>query len=173
MTELIRTRDCTVHVKGDAYPVAISPAMASGGWPGCQGVMWCDSPKDEFCVTYSDGYYGGFLLWGSDESSDQYISVLGQQVKYGYAILCAGGWLISTSTYEKYTYESRTGGGPLVLNTYISGRRVVFSLRGYWSPQDEWSLSGDLRGSNVYYIGNIIQAPSEANNYNLVLQTSI
>jgi len=172
MSEIIRTRDCTVHFKGDAYPVAISPAMIANGWPGCQGVMWDDSPVDEFRVTYSDGHYGGFLLWGSNESSDQWTAITGQQVKYGYGIICAGGWLISTSTYEKYTYFSRTHAVPLAPIVYIPGQRVVFSLRGYWTPEDEWTPSGSPV-PNTYYLAYIVQEPRASNNFNLVLQTAI
>jgi len=172
MAEIIRTRDCTVHFKGDAYPVMLSPAMLTAGWPGCQGVMWSDSPKDEFQVTFSDGHYGGFLLWGSDEPSDQWTAMTGQQLKYGYGILCAGGWLISTTTYEKYTYASRIGGGVLVPITYEVGTRLVFSLRGLWTNEDEWTLSG-LPVENTYFLAYIVQAPRASNNYNLVLQTAI
>jgi hypothetical protein len=134
--------------------------------------MWFDSPKDEFCVTYSDGHYGGFLLWGSDESSDAWTAMSGQQLAYGYAIICAGGWLISTSTYEKYTYASRVSGGPLVPITYAAGTRVVFSLRGYWTNEDEWTQSG-LPVPNTFYLAYVVQAPRAENNYNLMLQTSI
>lgn len=173
MPEIIRTRDCTVHMKGDAYPVSISPAMMAGGWSGGQGVQWADSPRDEFMVTYSDGLYGGFLLWGSDEASDGWVALTGSQPRYGYAILCAGGWLISTSTFEQYTYTSRTMGGPLVPLVYTSGVRVVFSLRGRFTVEDEWTLSGDPRGANSYFIASVVQPPMAANNNRLVLQTSI
>ena len=171
MTEIIRTRDVTVSFKGDAYAVALSPEMLARGWAGGSGVMWYDSPNDEFCVTTSDGHYGGFLLWGSDEASDQWTAMTGQQIKYGYAILCAGGWLLSTATYEKYTWASRQGPGPLVPNTYVVGQRVVFSLRGLFTPENEQKLSGGW--DNTMYIAYIVQPPRATNNWNLVLQTSI
>ena len=171
MPEIIRTRDVTVHFKGDAYTVAVAPAMLANGWPGCQGVMWDDSPKDEFRVTYSDGHYGGFFLWGSNEASDQWTAMTGQQLKYGEAVMCAGGWLLSTSTYEKYTYLSRLG-GPLVPIVYEAGKRVVFSLRGLWTNEDEWTLSG-LPVPNGFFLAYVIQAPRASNNFNLVLQTAI
>jgi hypothetical protein len=173
MSEIIRTRDCTVLFKGDAYPVAVSSEMMAAGWPGSQGVMWTDSTGDQFMVTFSDGLYGGFLLWGSDEVSDQWVAMTGQQHKYGYGVMCAGGWLISTSVYEKYTYMSRIGGGPLVPINYSVGERLVFSLRGLWTNEDEWTLSGDPRAPNTYYIANVVQKPRAGNNWNLVLQTSI
>ena len=174
MTEILRTRDCTVHFKGDAYPVAVSQSMISTGWPGGQGVQWCDSPLDEFRVTYSDGVYGGFLLWGSDETSDQLTGTSGNQLAYGYAILCAGGWLASFDTYERYTWDSRHGIGPAnVPIVYTVGERLVFSNRGYWTNEDEWTKVLDPRGSNTFYVAYVVQAPRITNNWRLVLQTAI
>jgi len=172
MPEIIRTRDCTVHFKGDAYPVSVSSIMLQNGWGGCQGVQWADSPTDEFVVTYSDGLYGGFLLWGSNEPADAWTALSGNQLKYGFAILCAGGWLTSTSNYEKYTWESRQV-GPLVPNNYVVGKRLTWSLRGLLTCQNEWFLSGDPRGSNTYYVAYVIQKPRPSNNWNLVVQTAI
>jgi hypothetical protein len=173
MSEIFRTRDCVVFFKGDAYTVNISPQMQQQGWLGGQAVMWDDSPKDEFRVTYSDGLYGGFFLWGSDESSDQYVSFFRNQLGYGFGVLCLGGWLISTTTYEKYTYASRTGGGPLVPIVYTEGVRLRFSLRGYFTTEDEWTLSGDPRAPNGYYIGSITQSPKVGNGFYLGIQTAI
>jgi len=167
-----RERDCYVLFKGDAYAVAISQAMQTQGWQGGQGVQWADSTKDEFLVTYSDGLYGGFMLWGSNESSDQYAAFTENQPTYGFGVLCAGGWLISTRTFERYTYASRLS-GPLVELSYIVGERVLFSLRGFWTKEDEWTLSSDPRGSNGFYIGSVVQAPSAANGYYITIQTSI
>lgn len=124
-------------------------------------------------VSYSTGLYGGFLLWGSNESSDQYIATVGNQQEYAFGTLCAGGWLIATIAFERYTYASRQGPGPLVEIPYAVGQRLVFSLRGFWTLEDEWALSGDPRGSNGYFIGNIVQAPNASNNHYLTLQTSI
>ena len=169
----IRTRDVITLVKGTANPVMVDAAMIANGWPGGQAVTWTDSPNDEFLVTYSDGTYGGFLLWGSNESSDQWTAMTGQQVAYGYAILCSGAWVIMTSTYEKYTYASRHGGGPLVPNVYTVGQRLTFSLRGYFTPEDEWTLSGDPRAPNNYYIAYVVQPPSAATNNYITLQSSI
>lgn len=173
MPEIIRTRDCVVHFKGDAYPVAISPALIASGWSGMQGVMWTDSTEDEFMVTISDGIYGGFLLWGSDETSDMFTGLTGNQIDQGFGIFCAGGWLLSTCTYERYTYASRIGGGPLVPIVYTAGERLVLSIRGLMTNEDEWTLSGDLRAPNVYYMAYVVQVPRENNNYYLVVQTSI
>ena len=167
-----RTRDCIVLFKGDAYTVTVHPDMQAQGWQGGQGVRWADSPRDEFMVTYSDGLYGGFLLWGSDESSDQFTAMTRQQPEYGYAVFCAGGWLISTRTFERYTYASRQS-GPLVENQYRIGERLVFSLRGWFTREDEWALSGDPRGSNTYFVAYVVKLPSPENNHFITLQTSI
>lgn len=171
--ELFRTRDVITLVKGAANPAVVDSRMASLGWPGGQGVTWVNSPDDNFVVTFSDGTYGGFLLWGSDEAADQYNAFTKSQPTYQYAIVCTGTWIISTSTYEKYTYQSRTGGGPLVPNVYTVGARLTFSLRGFFTPQDEWTLSGDPRAPNNLFIGQIIQPPGPENDNYLMLQSSI
>jgi hypothetical protein len=149
--------------------------MAIGGWRGGQAVQWIASPtdKDEFIVTYSDGYYAGFLLDGSDELADQYTSMTGQQSYYRYATVGAGGWHILTISFERYTYASRVGGGPLIPIDYHASDRLVFSLRGYFTVEDEWSLSGDPRAPNSYYIAFVTQAPSDITNFYLGVQVSI
>jgi hypothetical protein len=178
MNEIFRTRDCTVHFKGDAYPVAVDPALIAAGWPGGQGVMWDDSPLDEFRVKQSDGIYGGFLLWGSEETSDQLTASSGNQLAYGYAILCSGGWIASFNTYERYTWDSRHGiGPPNVPLVYNVGERLVFSNRGWFTnetgPNSEWTKTLDPRGDNVFYVAYVIQEPRADNEWRLVLQTAI
>ena len=174
MAEIFRTRDVTVHFKGDAYPVAVHPDMIAQGWRGGQGVQWVDSPLDEFRVNYSDGIYGGFLLWGSDEMADRFLGMSGNQLVYGYAILCAGGWLASFDTYERYTWDSRHGIGPAnVPIVYTVGERLVFSNRGWFTNEDEWAKIADPRGNNTYYVAYVVQVPRPENEYRLVLQTSI
>jgi len=170
--EIERTRDVIVLVSGTANPVVVDALMASQGWPGGQAVTWKDSPDDTFMVTFSDGTYGGFLLWGSNEAADQLTAMTGQQSIYRYATLCSGTWIISTSTFEKYTYTSRMA-GPLVENLYVEGGRLTFSLRGYWTVEDEWTLSGDPRAPNDYFIGYVAQAPSLITKNYLTVQTSI
>lgn len=173
MVDFPRTRDCIILLKGDAYAVAVDPSLAASGWKGGQGIQWTTAAKDAPTVKLSDGYYAGFALWGSDESSDQYTSMTRQFPTYQYLILGAGGWLISTSTYEKDTYASRVGGGPLVPLTYHASDRLVFSLRGYWTKEDEWVLSGDPRAPNNYYIGFVAQAPSATTSGYMTVQVSI
>lgn len=170
----IRDRDCIVLFKGDTYPVTISDEMAAQGWRGGQGVQWVDPVnRDEFKVTYSDGLYAGFMLWGSDEDADRYTSMTLYQPTYKMATACCGGWLIMTTSYEKYTYASRTGGGVLVPLVYNEGDRLVFSVRGFFTKEDEWTLSGDPRAPNSYYIAFVAQVPTAQNNYYITVQTSI
>ncbi len=169
----IRTRDVITLVKGTANPVVVDQRMISGGWPGGQAVTWVDSPEDEFLVSYSDGTYGGFLLWGSDESSDRFVATEKNQTKYRFATLCSGAWVIMTQTFEQYTYQSRIGGGPLVPNVFTVGARLTFSLRGFFTPQDEWKLSGDPRGANEFFIAYVVQPPTPALKNYLTLQSSI
>jgi hypothetical protein len=172
MSEIFRTRDCVVFFRGDSYAVTISDAMATNGWTGGQGAAWIDSSIDEFKVSYSDGLYGGFLLWGSNESSDQLVSFIQNQIDYKFAVLCLGGWLISTTTYEKYTWSSRQA-GPLVPIVYQEGQRLRFSLRGFWTTEDEWTLSGDPRAPNNFFVGSVVQAPKDLNEFYLGIQTAI
>jgi len=172
--ELPRTRDVITLVKGTANTVMVDEVMTGNGWPGGQGVTWVNDPTgDNFRVTYSDGTYGGFLLWGSNEAADQFTGLTDSQTKYGYAVMCTGTWIISTSSYERYTYQSRIGGGPLVPNTFLVGERLRFSLRGLFTPQDEWTLSSDPRGANGFFVGQIVQTPSSKNNNHLMLQSGI
>lgn len=175
MSEFNPTRDVVVLFKGDSYTVSVDAAMRTNGWIGGQGVQWVDSTKDEFLVSYSTGLFGGFMLWGSNESSDQYIAYVDQQPAYGYGVLCAGGWLIHTRAFELYTYASRTGGGPLVPISYTIGQKLLFSLRGYWTNEDEWTLSGDPRAPNGYFVGNVVSTPrtNALGVPYLTLQTSI
>ena len=170
--EQFRTRQCVILVKGDAYPVSIDPKMAALGWQGGQGVQWMASDKDEFLVTYSDGLYAGFLLWGSDESSDQFTAMTRNQPAYQFTTVGAGGWVIMTTAFEQYTWQSRQS-GPLVPITYTASDRLVFSLRGFWTNQDEWSLSGDLRAPNNYFIGFVVQSPSTVTDGFMTIQVSI
>jgi len=172
MTELLRTRNCTVFYRSDAIAVAVSTTMLASGWAGGQGVQWVDSPIDAFQVSYSDGIFSGFLLWGSAESSDQYVSFTGSHVEYGFGVLCSGSWLMSTDTYERHTYASRQS-GPLVPITYVEGDKLLFSLRGYWTKEDEFTISGDPRAPNQHFSGIVTQRPSALNSMYLGVQTTV
>jgi hypothetical protein len=172
MPEQFRTRDCIILIKGDAIPVTVSSEMARDGWLGGQGVKWAPSTKDEFLVTFSDGYYAGFLLWGSDESSDQYTASTRNQAAYRFATIGAGGWHIMTRSYERYTWASRQA-GPLVPIVYEASDRLLFSLRGMWTNEDEWTASLDPRAPNAYYLGFLSQPPSASNDYYMGIQVGI
>jgi len=170
--EIPRTRDVVVLVSDLTIPVMIDSALASAGWPGGQGVTWAPSPDDNFVATFSDGTFGGFLLWGSNESSDQFSAYTGNQPTYRFGVACTGTWIIATSSYEKYTLQSRLL-GPLVPNVYVVGQRLRFSNRGLLTPQDEWSIALDPRAPNDLLLASVIQIPSPSNNNYLMVQTSI
>ena len=159
MSEIFRTRDVAVFVKAETLTVSVDPGMVLNGWLGGQGVTFASSTEDEILVTLSDGLGGGVLLWGSDESSDQFTAMTENQPYYGFAVLGMGAWLVATSTFEQYTYLSRTGPGPLVPIVYSGSDPLFFSLRGYWTSENEWHLSGDPRGPNDNVVGFVAQTP--------------
>jgi hypothetical protein len=123
-------------------------------------------------VTYSDGEPGGFILWGSNEISDQFTSMTRNQPFYRVSTMAVGSWLIMTSTYERYTYASRTA-GPLVPLAYNASDRLRFSLRGFWTVEDEWTLSADPRAPNTNYTGLVVQAPTAVTEDYLTVQTTL
>lgn len=170
--DVIRGRDCYVFIKGDTRGYAVSPAMLSGGWVGGQGVTWTSSTIDQPTLTYSDGLYGGFMLWGSDEQGDKYTAMTGQFLKYGYGVMMCGRALISTTAYEQYTYASRIGGGPLVPLVYSCSDLLYLSKRGYWTKEDELTITGDLRAP-AFFTGFVAQVPKPNNQMRLGIQTSM
>lgn len=169
--EIIRSRDCVVFVKDASVTVAVDTAMVNGGWPGGQGVMWTNVTSDQLIVTYSNGPYGGFLVWGSDETGDRFTAISNQQTHYRYATMFFGSCVISTSTYERYTYASRTGGGPLVPIVYNPSDYLFFSLRGLWTNEDELTLSGAPLPSPL--VGAVSQIPKAVTNNYLGIQTML
>jgi hypothetical protein len=173
--ELPRTRDCITLVKGQTFPVGLSANLLQSGWAGGQGVMWIDSPYDIFVVDFSDGTPNGFLLWGSNESADQFTAYTQNQPTYNFAVLCYGTWVITTSTFEKYTYASRVAGPPYVPITYNPSDRLLFSLRGLFTNEDEWALETppDPRAPNRFYVGYVIECPAAYNNNFIMLQTTM
>lgn len=172
MPEILRFRDCIVFFKGDTQTVAVSPAMVAGGWPGGQGVQWVASTSDERVVTYSEGLYGGFLIHGSDEVGDRFTAITRQQPVYKYATMFSGGCLISTSSYERYTYASRIGGGPLVPLTYQVQDILYLSKRGLWTKENELTLSGSPLAP-AFFTGFVAQTPKASNQLFLGIQTSM
>lgn len=172
MPEIFRSRDCVIFFKGDTQTVAVSQAMVDGGWPGGQGVQWVDSTADERVVTYSSGLYGGFLVWGSDETGDRFTAQTRSQPQYRYATMLSGGCLITTTSYEKYTYVSRTGGGPLVPLVYNIQDILYLSSRGLWTKEDELTLSGSPFAP-AFFTGFVSQVPKALNGFFMGIQTSM
>ena len=157
--------------KGDTQTVVVSQSMVGQGWPGGQGVQWVGSTPDERVVTYSQGLYGGFLVWGSDEPGDDFAATTRSQLYYRYATMLSGGSLIATSSYERYTYASRVS-GPLVPLVYAAQDILYFSKRGLWTKEDELTLSGDPRAP-AFFSGFVAQTPKASNRNFLGIQTSI
>ncbi len=172
MSEIFRSRDCIVFVKGDTTTVTVSSAMVSGGWAGGQGVQWSGIVGDDRVVTYSQGLFGGFLVWGSDEAGDGHTAITKQQVVYRYATLFFGNALMSTSSYERYTYASRIGGGALVPIVYQANDVLRLSLRGLWTKEDELTLSGNPLGPSPL-VGYVAQIPKALNKEYLGIQVSM
>lgn len=169
--DLIRSRDCVVFTKGDASTFSVSRAMLSGGWVGGQGAQWDNfTDPDNPILTYSSGLFGGFMLWGSSEVADQYTAMTNQYLYYGYGVLMAGRCIISTVAFEQYTYASRHAGGPFVPLTYSPSQPLFMSLRGYWTNEDELTLSGSGLAPALY-CGLVVQVPQTVNEFRLGIQT--
>jgi hypothetical protein len=171
MPEIFRTRDCGIFHKGPSITVEVPHNTAVSGWRGGQVFNWTDPGSDRLVATISDGIAGAVALWGSDESSDEYTSMTRNQPTYKYVVLGMGGWIFSTTSFEKYTYASRTGPGPLVPITYGGNDLLLISLRGYWTNEDEWTLSGDPRAPNGNYVGEVVQPPTPARNNQLTVHS--
>lgn len=167
--DMVRSRDCIVFVMGDTHMVVPDAAMLADGWAGGQGVKWVSSTTDEFTVSFSDGLFGGFLIWGSDESADKFTSMTTNQTVYDTAVMVAGNAMISTSTYEQFTYASRTGGPPLVPLVYAASDPLFFSLRGFWTKEDEMTLSAAPLAPAMS-TGVVAQVPKPVNQYFLGVQ---
>lgn len=174
MTEILRFRECVVFFKGDTTTVTVSADMVAGGWSGGQGVQWVGIVGDDRVVTYSSGLYGGILLQGSDEPGAGFTAISNQQVAYHYATMMLGGALLSTSTYERYTYASRLAGGPLVPLTYGSNDPLYLSLRGLFTNEDELSQQIPANPSApAFFVGFVAQIPKPLNRFWLGVQTSM
>jgi hypothetical protein len=169
MTEIIRGRECIVLLKGDTQPVVVSQTMVDLGWPGGQGVQWSGSVADERVVTFSTGLFGGFLIWGSNEPGDDFTGMTRNQTSYRFATLLTGSNVISTSTYERYTYASRQA-GPLVPLVYLAQEPLYFSSRGLWTKENEMTLSG-APGAPALAVAVVAQVPKANNRYFLGAQT--
>jgi len=174
MPEIIRARDAVVFFYGDRQTVTVDSTMVNLGWPGGQGVQWVDAPAgvDDRVVSFSKGLYGGFLIWGSDEVGDKFTAMTRQQPYWRYATMFSGGCLISTTSYERYTYASRLIGPPYVPLVYAPNDILYLSLRGLWTKEDELTLSGDPLAP-AFFVGFVSQVPKPVNSFFLGIQTSM
>ena len=93
-------------------------------------------------------------------------------IVYQTTVMIAGGSLISTSSYERYTWASRTMGGPFVPLVYAPNDVLFMSLRGLWTNEDELFLSGSLLAP-AFFAGFVSQIPKVQNNFYLGIQTSM
>lgn len=168
MPEIFRTRDVVVFKKGDANAFTVSERLATLGWVGGQGVQWHATGRDEMAVDVSGGIPNGFMLWGSDEDSDEFTAMTRNQPHYRFGVVGFGGWIFATRTFEVYTYASRQS-GPLVPITYGVRDPLYFSLNGLWTNEDEWTASGDARAP-AQLTGTVMQAPSALTNNFLTVQ---
>lgn len=172
MPELERSRDCIILRKGDTISVVLDDALVSSGWVGGQGVSWSPAvaDKDTPTVMLTDGNPSGFLLWGSDESSDQFTAMTRNQPYYQFSTMGFGGWFFYTTSFEQFTYASRQS-GPLVPLVYEPNDRLRFSLRGLWTKEDEWTASLDPRAPNPWVVGSVAHVPSSLTNNYMGVQT--
>lgn len=171
--DIPRNRDVIIFDKGKSFTPLLNQTIIAAGWKGGQGVQYTTPQAETPYVTFSNGIAAGFLLWGSNEAADEFTAMTENQPTYGFATMGCGSWLISTGTYEKYTYASRTGPGPLVPLVYNASDRLLFSLRGLWTKEDEWTLSGDPRAPNTFYVGYVAQIALPTWNDYLTIQTSL
>lgn len=169
--DLVRSRDCVIFTKDDTFPVKVSEDMLQGGWPGGQAVQWADASTDDFTVTYAFGRGSGFMVWGSDESADLFTAATRTALTYGFSVMFAGSSLLSTSSYEQYTYTSRLG-GPLVPLVYDTNDDLYFSLRGLWTKEDELTLSGSGLAPSPS-VGRVAQVPQDINQHFLGIQAAL
>jgi hypothetical protein len=175
-------RELSVFHKGDTMPMKIDSAMASAGWSGGTFVRWVDDGTGEPCVTIADGRYCGFTPWGSDEPADQYTSMTPSQTRYKYITLFFGGNFVATTSYERYTYISRHGPGPLVPLVYAPQDFLYVSENGLPTVEDESDPAvnpghtfpnGDPIVVPFLYFGIVSVPPSALTDDRLLMQTNV
>jgi len=169
MPEILRSRDCVTFYKDDTITVVVDSAMVAAGWPGGQGVQWAGSTDDEMIVTFSDGPFAGFLVWGSDEVGDDFTAITRHQPHYQFATMFGGSALISTTSYERFTLASRLA-GPLVPLVYTVNMPLHLSLRGLWTSEDELTITGSPRAP-APLAGLVAQIPKASNDNFIGIQT--
>lgn len=175
-------RQCPIFHKGDSMPIQISTALAARGWLGGEFVKWHDDGTGQPTVTIADGRYCGFMPFGSNEPSDQYTSMTGQNPLYKYITMFFGGNFLATTTYEKYTYISRNGPGPLVPLVYTAQQFLYVSENGKITNQDESDVAvnpghlfpnGDPILEPFLQFGICACPPIAANKFFLFAQTNV
>lgn len=175
-------RDCALFHKGDTMPMRITDAMAASGWEGGTFVKWIDDGSGEPVVGIADGRYCGFAPFGSNESGDRYTAMTGQNPLYKYIAMFFGGNYMATTTYERYTYASRNGAGPLVPLVYRSQQFLYVSENGKITNEDESDPTvnaGQLfpDGSPIeerfLFFGLCSVPPSAASKFYLYCQTNV
>ena len=175
-------REVSIFHKGDSMPMRIDAAMASRGWAGGTFVRWINDGTGEPCVTIADGRYCGFSPWGSDEVADKYTSMTRTNPIYRYITLFFGGNFLATTTFERFTYQSRHGVGPVTPLVYSPQQFLYVSENGILTNQDESDPAvnpGGLfpDGSPILirflYFGLCSVAPSVLNNNRIFLQTNV
>ncbi len=171
MAETIRSRDVVVWSKDDTLTVVVDEAMVQSGWPGGQGVTWAGSVGDELLVTYSQGHFGGFLVWGSDEVGDDFAASTRNQLTYRFATMFFGSTIFGTTSYERYTLASRLS-PPLVPLTYGINQALYLSQRGLWTVEDELTILG-APSAPAPSAGVVCQAPKSINYFYLGIQTTM
>ncbi len=175
-------RELSVFHKGDSMPMKIDAAMAAAGWAGGTFVRWVDDGSGEPCVTIADGRYCGFSPWGSNEPADQYTSMTPSQARYKFITLFFGGNFVATTSYERYTYISRHGPGPLVPLVYAPQDFLYVSENGLPTVEDESNPAvnpgglfpnGDPIVVPFLYFGIVAVAPSALTDDRLYMQTNV
>lgn len=181
-TDYLNAREVAVFHKGDSMPVKIDADMAARGWLGGTFVKWVDDGTGQPCVTIADGRYCGFTPWGSNEPADQYNSMTQTNPKNGFITLFFGGNFMATSSYERYTYISRHGPGPLVPLVYAPQDFLYVSENGLITNQDESNPAvnpghafpnGDPIVIPFLYFGLCSVPPSALTGWKLACQTNV
>lgn len=157
-------RDVAILIKAESFTPKVHPDLIESGWDGGTVVKWVHDPHGDFMV----GRCGptdnpsGFLLWGSNEDADQFISMTEQQPKIGYAVMFFGDVVFRTRTYERYTQASRNGPGPLVELPYIVGEELYISENG--------KLTSEKEHPDAEAYGLLATAPTEKTKFYIGVQ---
>ena len=175
-------RDCVLFHKGDTMPIKISATLATRGWVGGAFVRWGDDGTGEPGVDLANGTYCGFLPFGSNESGDQYTAITQTNVRSRTVSLYFGGNFLATTSYERYTYASRHGGGPLVPLVYSVQQFLYVSENGLLTNQDESDPAVNAGGLfpdgtpitvRFLYFGICALPPSTLSNGYAYVQTNV